>query len=32
LLPSYWFERGGDVEITEKYEQAIKQFWLKIQK
>ncbi len=32
LLPSYWFERGGDVEITEKYEKTVHQFWLKIQK
>ena len=29
LLPDYWFERGGDVEITLNYEKAIKKFWAK---
>ncbi len=29
LLPDYWFEHGGDVEITLNYEKAIKKFWAK---
>ncbi|HID39205.1 MAG TPA: hypothetical protein EYP36_06795 [Calditrichaeota bacterium] len=27
LLPDYWLQNSGDVEITNNYEQAVKKFW-----
>lgn len=30
LLPDYWFQKEGDVEITADYEHALKAFWQKI--
>ncbi|MGD9489496.1 MAG: helicase C-terminal domain-containing protein [Calditrichaceae bacterium] len=27
ILPDYWFEKHGDIEITENYEQSIRLFW-----
>ncbi len=29
LLPDHWFEKPGDIEITEHYQSAIKEFWRK---
>jgi Rad3-related DNA helicase len=30
LFPSYWFEKSGDVLITEDYRKSIKDFWKSI--
>lgn len=27
LLPVYWFRRSGDIEITDRYERSVREFW-----
>ena len=32
LFPAYWFEKKGDIVITDKYTQSIKEFWKRFEK
>jgi len=32
ILPAYWFDKKGDIVITEHYKKEIKSFWKKIRR